>query len=346
MNTATLSMKDRRVLVLGGMGYVGTVLMPYLMDIGWAVSCADLLLYENGPLALPFWDRAGFRFRRVDLRDDSTYGSIMEEVTDVVVLAALVGDPITKIYPHHSAEINVDGLKRFLGACSGRRLRRVVFISTCSNYGMRSDDTPATESSELNPLSVYARNKVDIERYLTGVATDLQVTILRLATAFGLSPRMRFDLTVSEFTRELYLGRELQVYDPDTWRPYCHVKDIACAINAVLTAPEAKVSREIFNVGGNMNNLAKRSIIEIITKHVPGAKISYKQHGFDPRNYRVDFSKIRRELDFTPRYTVEAGVLELLDALARGVFDDVETRPNFYGNRTIPLFDAELAAPH
>lgn len=333
----------RRVVVLGGAGYVGTVLMPHLLGHGFAVTCADLLLYENGPLVLPLWDCRGFRFLRADLRDSSTYDAILDGATDVVILAALVGDPITKKYPGPSKEINVEAVRNFLSAAQGRGLKRVVFVSTCSNYGLQKDHALATEASPLNPLSVYAHNKVEIEQFLTSGAVDLPFTILRFATAFGLSPRMRFDLTVSEFTREMYLGRELLVFDPDTWRPYCHVKDLARAIGAVLEAADKSVNGQVFNTGGDRNNHTKRSIVEIISKKLPGAKVVYKEHGTDPRNYRVDFAKIRQTLDFEPEYTVDEGVQELLRALESGIFAGVDAQPNFYGNRCIPMLERKNA---
>ena|SRR5579862_8185254 len=153
---------------------------------------------------------------------------------------------------------------------------------------------------------------------------------------------MRFDLTVSEFARDMFLKRDLVVYDADTWRPYCHLRDFARAIMRVLDFPAASVSRQVFNTGGDENNHTKRSIVEIIKKSLPEAHISYQQHGSDPRNYKVDFSKIRKTLHFLPSMTVPQGVAELLDALRRGVFHDADSRPNFHGNRQIPILDAEL----
>jgi nucleoside-diphosphate-sugar epimerase len=333
----------RRVLVVGGAGYVGNVLVPHLLSNGCAVTCADLLLYENAPLVLSQWGHPRFRFQRFDLRDAGGYESVMEGVTDVVLLAALVGDPITKKYPAHSAAINVNAAKTFLRFLRGRKLNKFVFVSTCSNYGLQPDGTPATESSELRPLSVYANNKVAVEKFLLEEMRDLPFTILRFSTAFGLSPRMRFDLTVSEFTREMFLGRDLLVYDADTWRPYCHVADLSAAIQRVLDFPLETVRGQVFNTGGDANNHTKRSIVEIIQQRLPRANVRYQEHGSDPRNYRVDFSKIRRVLHHTPRLTVADGVDELLVALQRGVFPDVDSRPNFYGNRQIPMLDAEPA---
>ena len=336
-----MNWKDKKVLVIGGAGYIGNVVIPDLLATGGSVVSVDYLIYENGPLAMTHWFHPNYAFYRADLRQPATWTSLWAGVTDVVILGALVGDPITKKYPQQSQQINVEALTALLGQLDRQTINRVIFVSTCSNYGLQQDNTPATEEAPLNPLSVYARNKVDMELHLQSRAWNFHYTILRFATAFGLSPRMRFDLTVSEFTRELVLGRELLVYDPDTWRPYCHVRDLSRAIRQVLSSPVEVVGNQVFNAGGDQNNHTKRSIVEIITRNLPAAKVSYKQHGSDPRNYRVDFSKIRQRLDFVPQFTVEDGVTELMKALGRGVFDDVDARPNFYGNRSIPAFDAE-----
>jgi nucleoside-diphosphate-sugar epimerase len=333
-------------LVIGGAGYVGCVLVPILLEGGSAVTCADFLLYENGPLVMSWWKNPAFRFHRFDLRDTTAYERVVEGATDVVLLAALVGDPITKKYPMHSAAINVEAVKNFVRFLRGRKLNKLVFVSTCSNYGLQKDDTPATEAAGLHPLSVYARNKVEIEQFLLNEVSDPPFTIMRFATAFGLSPRMRFDLSLSEFVREMFLGRELVVYDPDTWRPYCHVADLSLAIQRVLDFPLATVRGQVFNTGGDINNHTKRSIVEIIQQRLPEAPVRYQERGSDPRNYRVDFTKIRQSLHFTPQYSVADGVDELFMALETGVFVDVDQRPNFYGNRQIPLLDKELTVAH
>ena len=165
--------------------------------------------------------------------------------------------------------------------------------------------------------------------------TDYTPTILRFATAFGLAPRMRFDLTVNEFTRELASGRELVVFDADTWRPYCHVRDFARLIHKVLEAPSEEVAFEIFNAGGEANNFTKQGIVEVIPRVVPGGRVRYQERGSDPRNYRVSFKKVREIFGFEPRYTVEYGVKELLGALQEHVFDRADTTPKFHGNYEI-----------
>ena len=164
-----------------------------------------------------------------------------QSTSDVVILSGLVGDPITRKYPDAHRVINHDGILDLVDILDGRGLDRVVFVSTCSNYGVVDGDAVAGEDHELKPLSLYAEAKVAVERRLLALAGKVHYrpTILRFATAFGLAPRMRFDLTISEFTRAMYLGRELLVYDSHTWRPYCHRGDFCDVIGRVLEAPSA-----------------------------------------------------------------------------------------------------------
>ena len=155
---------------------------------------------------------------------------------------------------------------------------------------------------------------------------------MRFATAFGLAPRMRFDLTVNQFTREMFMESDLLVYDPDTWRPYCHVRDFADIVERVLIAPDKAISFEVFNAGDDINNHTKRMIVERIQAHLPNAPVAYKEHGTDPRNYRVDFAKIRERLSFNSKNNIEDGIVETLAALRQNLFADVDAHADFYGN--------------
>lgn len=255
-------------------------------------------------------------------------------VTDVVVLAGLVGDPITKKYPDVSEKINTKGVQNCIDFLNGQGLDKVIFISTCSNYGLIGEDELADENFKLNPLSLYATAKVEAEKHLLGMKKDADFTgtVLRFATAFGLSPRMRFDLTVSQFTRDLYFGKELVVYDEHTWRPYCHVLDFARLVERVLSAERSKVNFEVFNAGDEKNNFTKKMIVDEILKHNPEGNVKYTGKGDDPRNYRVSFEKVKTVLDFEPEFTVEEGIEELIEAFEIGAYSDVIENSKKYGN--------------
>ena len=262
---------------------------------------------------------------------------LIELADAVVLLAGLVGDPITKKYTKESALINDRGVKNVIDLCVQQSKKKLIYISTCSNYGLIEGNDIVDEQHELRPLSLYAKSKVNSEKYILSLQgkTEISPTILRFATAFGLSPRMRFDLTISEFTLNLALGKELFVYDPQTWRPYCHVLDFVRLIQMIIEAPDEKVSFEVFNAGGEVNNATKEMIVGYILEKIPYGKVSFQEHGVDPRNYRVNFGKVRSVLGFEPKYTIQDGIDELIEAINNHVFDHVDKNRNFFGNYEI-----------
>jgi nucleoside-diphosphate-sugar epimerase len=326
------------VLLIGGAGYIGVPVARQLLQAGYHVRTLDRLVYQNGSSLLGHTQQPAFEFIFGDMGDEPALDRALGGVSDVIILAGLVGDPITKKFPRESGAINEQALRRCIDRLDGRGLNKVIFISTCSNYGMIADDEVAHEGFPLKPLSLYAKAKVAAETYLLSLRdrVDYNATVLRFATAFGLAPRMRFDLTVNEFARELFLGRELVVYDADTWRPYCHVRDFARLIQRVLEASPDLVSFEVFNGGGDANNLTKRQIVKMVLEHVPGRRVVYRDNSADPRNYRVDFRKLRERLGFEPEFDVRYGIAEIIVALRSHLLDDVDNRPSFYGNYELP----------
>lgn len=325
----------RRVLLLGGGGYVGTVVAGHLLASGYAVRCLDPFVYGNDHAITHLLNDPDFDYHNGDMGDEVVLDAALDRVSDVVILGGLVGDPITKTYPEQSAEINERAVSRAINRLAGRdTLRRLIFVSTCSNYGLVESQELADETTKLQPLSHYARAKVSMEQQVLALEgkTAFEATVLRFATAFGLSPRMRFDLTVSQFARELALGRELVVFDPDTWRPYCHVSDFALLIRRVIEAPTERVDYKIFNAGGNENNSTKRNLVEVIQKFIPNNRIVIQTEGPDPRNYKVDFSKLVDALHFTPNWTVEDGVRQVISAVQSGLFRGPDAD---YGNYTL-----------
>ena len=327
----------RKILLIGGEGYIGNVVSEHLLSSGYEVVSYDFLLYKNNNCVLNHVNHSNYSFVYGDINDSNKLKNVMRKVDAVVLLAGLVGDPITKKYPVESAAINDDGVRNVIDICAELHVENFIFISTCSNYGLIQNNEKADENYPLNPLSLYAKSKVGAEKHILGLKgkTRMNPTILRFATAFGISPRMRFDLTVSEFTRELAIGNELLVFDADTWRPYCHVRDFARLIHLVLEADNNKVSFEVFNAGGEVNNATKQMIVDKILTQVPGGKVSYQAHGSDPRNYRVNFYKVSEVLGFEPKYTIDDGITELKSMIDNHIFDLVESNRDFHGNYTI-----------
>ena len=254
----------------------------------------------------------------------------------IVILAGLVGDPITKKYPVQSNQTNLLGMSNLIEHLSkgANKSKKVIFISTCSNYGLMPEDKLADEKSELSPLSLYAKAKVEMEKLVIDktLAGTIHGTVLRFATAFGLSHRMRFDLTVNQFTREIALGNDLLVFDADTWRPYCHVNDFARLVDMVIQSDSSVTKGQIFNAGGDSNNYTKRGLIELLSNKLNVENVTYKNNGVDPRNYRVSFNKIKSALNFEPKYSVEDGIDEILNAIQRGFYRTDIDDNNMYGN--------------
>ncbi|TGL45833.1 NAD-dependent epimerase/dehydratase family protein [Leptospira perdikensis] len=324
----------KNVLLIGGAGYVGSVITDFLLRNNYKVTCLDYFLYDNQRTVMPYILNENYKFIYGDFCKQDQLNSALNGITDVVILAGLVGDPITKKYPDESRLINDEGMLNLFKSLNGKGLDKVVFVSTCSNYGLIKNDELADENFELSPLSLYAKAKVAAEKSLLSNDNqfDFSPVVLRFATAFGLSPRMRFDLTVSEFTKDLVLGKELLVYDAHTWRPYCHVKDFARLIEIVFNAPKNVVNKQVFNAGGEINNFTKQGILDTILKYLPNSKINFKEHGTDPRNYKVNFSKVKSVLGFEPKYSVEDGVVELIEAFKLNLFNNLEKDNDFHGN--------------
>jgi nucleoside-diphosphate-sugar epimerase len=330
-----LKFDGRSILVIGGAGYVGSVLTARLLDVGAKVRVLDKLIYDNGFALQHLLDRERFSFVRGDFCDTATVMRAAHGASDVVLLAALVGDPICKKYPELAVRINEEGSKRLIDVLDEARIDRFVFTSTCSNYGIQDSQTLATEESSLNPQSLYARNKIAVEKYLldAGKGGAFSGTVLRVATAYGLSPRMRFDLTVSQFTYELASRSTLSVYDADTWRPYCHVHDISKAIMTVLSQPRERVRGQVFNVGDTGQQFTKRMLVEEIQKHINDTRVEYRSGDTDPRNYRVSFQKIADKLGFACDHAVERYIPQLIAAVRGGIFQDVSHDTRFGNHR-------------
>jgi len=314
-----------RVLITGGAGYLGAVVSLTLLGKGHEVRVLDCLRHGGEPL-LGVWSHRRFSFHRADLRDADAVRSALEGQDAVVHLAALVGDPACAKNPQEARSVNIEASLGLIRESARSGVRRFVFASTCSNYGrMRDPSQYVDEQSELRPVSLYAETKVEVEKALLEqeISEKMAATVLRFATLFGTSPRMRFDLTVNEFTMELLLKKSLEVYGEQFWRPYVHVRDAAEAIARVLESEkESLIRKAVYNVGSTKNNFRKQDLIEIIQRVIPGGEVKCVRREEDPRDYRVSFEKIRTSLNFSPVHDVEDGVREIAALLSHGLIRD------------------------
>jgi nucleoside-diphosphate-sugar epimerase len=320
-----------RILVTGGAGYVGSSLVPALIGGGHHVRVLDRLDHGGAPL-LSVWSSSNFEFLRGDIRDCELVGQAVAGMDAVVHLAAIVGDPACARQPDLARSVNLDASIRLIEASREAGVRRFVFASTCSNYGKMTDISKlADEETQLRPVSLYAEVKVAVERALldSHPATGWCPTPLRFATVFGVSPRMRFDLTINEFTMEMIANKKLVVFGEQFWRPYVHVVDAGRAIKLVLEQPEEKVAGQVFNVGDTNQNFQKQQLVDMIRPLAPEAVVEVIKKTEDPRDYRVSFEKIGKQLGFAITRTVAEGIADVARLIRQGVivdFTNVEYR--------------------
>lgn len=317
-------MTPMRVLVTGGAGYIGSHVVSELLTHGFSVGVLDNLSF-GGQSLLSVWSHPRFEFLRGDLRSEEDLKVAVAGAEAVIHLAAIVGDPACKRDPDLATAVNLDASLRLIEHCRRAGVRRFLFASTCSNYGRMADRNGfVDETAELAPQSHYARTKVAVERVLLDPATvgDVCATCLRFATIYGVSGRMRFDLTVNEFTARLLVNKRLVVYGEHFWRPYMHVRDAARAVRTVLQAEPSKVRANVFNVGSTSQNFTKRELVEMIAPLASDASIEYVPQQDDPREYRVSFKKINEVLGFETTKTVYDGILEVAGALTNGVISN------------------------
>jgi nucleoside-diphosphate-sugar epimerase len=310
------------VLVTGGAGYIGTPLCEELLSSGRRVRALDVLLHGQTEIARRL-QTAGVELIEGDLRDEGVRARALDGVDHVVHLAAIVGDPACALDPAVSDEVNVQGTRSLVREAAKAGVHRFIFASTCSNYGRMTDPTvPITEEGELAPVSLYAEQKVGMEQALLEGGEGLSPTCLRFATVYGVAPRMRFDLTVNEFTRDLWADKELEVFGEQFWRPYVHVKDVGRGVVTVLDAPAEKVRGEVFNVGRSGENYRKLDLVEEIRRQCTRGTVSFVSRSEDPRDYKVSFDKVREVLGFETLMTVPDGIGEILEGLDDEAFGD------------------------
>ncbi len=314
----------QKILVTGGAGYIGSVLVRILLKKGYNVRVMDSLKF-GGDALYDVSQHPSFEFMKGDIRNESDIEKSLKGVDSVAHLAAIVGDPACSKFSEEAKEVNWAASVNFFESAEKSGVKRFVFASTCSNYGKMADpDSYVDENSELRPVSLYAELKVQFEKYLLQERKDARIcaTALRFSTVYGFSPRIRFDLTVNEFTRNVCLTGEQEIWGPQFNRPYCHVDDLARSVMLVLEAPEEKVRANVFNVGDTAENYSKRMLMEEIQKQIPDAKAIYVERSEDPRDYRVNCDKIKNELGFAITKKVPDGIREIAKLMQSGIITD------------------------
>lgn len=314
-----------RILVTGGAGYLGSIVVRQLLDAGFQVRVLDSFPFGEDSL-----DAA-----KVDPNCDLTHGDLRDAVAaarairgcDAIVhLAAIVGDPACDANPQMAHEVNDAATRALIQIAAGCHVRRFVFASSCSVYG--ASDSLLDESAPLNPLSIYARTKINSENFLLAARTSrFSPVVLRFGTLFGLSPQMRFDLVANLFVARAAATGRITVFNEEQWRPFLHVEDAARAVLACLEAAPTAIAGQTFNAGSPELNLQIRDVGAAVERVVTGTRIERIENHADRRNYRVSFEKIQRALGFQSSRTLESGIEEVHDAIRNDLLQDSAPHP-------------------
>jgi nucleoside-diphosphate-sugar epimerase len=316
-----------RVLITGHNGYIGSVLAPLVRAAGHDVVGLDTFLFEGGTFGNygPQIDAMRMDLRDVQVADLRGFDAVMH-------LAALSNDPVGDLNPHCTFDINHLGSVRLARLAKEAGVKRLIFASSCSLYGVAGDEM-LTEQAAMNPITPYGVSKVLFERDVSKLADDdFSPTFLRNATAYGVSPRLRADVVVNNLVGIAFTTGEVVIQSDGTpWRPLVHIEDIARAFIAVLHADRGLVHNEAFNVGRSEENYRVRDLGTLVEQVVAGSKVRYAEGGGpDPRCYRVDCGKLMRTLpEYRPEWTVRQGMEQLRDAFERNGL----TRDELLGDR-------------
>lgn len=303
-----MTKQKRSILVTGGAGYIGSVLVPNLLDGRYNVTVVDNLYYDQTSL-LHHSHKENFEFVKGDVRDEEIIGEAIEGKDVIIPLAAMVGAPLCKENPRYAESTNLEAIRLLDDLREDGQ--RIIFPTTNSGYGTTSGETYCTEETPLEPISLYGRTKVQAEEELLSSGDAIT---LRLATVFGVSPRMRVDLLVNNFVYEAVNRGYIIVYEKDFKRNYVNIRDVADCIEYCIENFE-DMKNEPYNVGLDEANLSKEELAEEIKKQIPDFYVHYQEIHSDPdkRNYIVSNEKIKSK-GFEPNRSIEEGIEELRKA--------------------------------
>ena len=332
MSDLATEIKDNpinHVLITGGAGFIGSLLSGELLRLGIKVTVIDDLLF-GGESLLAYLADPNFHFTKANVLEPRVLRSGLlpdwEKPDAVVHLAAIVGFPACQAVGRQVAwRYNVEATERVFEQALSLGVRRLVYASTYSNYGLSADGEPVNEDSPLTPQSLYAETKIASENFLLAQQdTACTPLIFRLATLYGISPRTRFDLIINQFVLEAFTKRELLIYQRGYSRSFIHIRDAVRGIILGLQAPKEKARCQIYNLGSDAGNYTKDQIVELVLKRLPETVVTYKDMTFggDMRDISVSYKKIQRELGFQTRLTPDDGVREVLHAIRSGLISN------------------------
>ncbi len=305
--------KVKRVLVVGGAGYLGGVLCKKLLENGYTVRVLDNLMYGDDGIKHSY-HHPHFEFILGDIRDIRVVVKAIKDVDAVIHLAAIVGDPASSLDPEETIEINYLSSKIIAEVCKQSQINRFIFASTCSVYGASESGKILNEKSKLSPVSLYAEMKLNSEKGILSLEDDnFSPTILRMGTLFGVAPRMRFDLVVNLFTAKAVVEKKLSVFGGSQWRAFCHIEDAAQAYMDCLEAPIRDVKGEIFNIAPQ--NATIDDVAKMIQKQIFNTEVIIEKTQKDQRDYRTSDKKIRDTIGYKGTFTIDDGIKEIKTAM-------------------------------
>jgi nucleoside-diphosphate-sugar epimerase len=299
-----------KVLVTGGAGYMGGWVVRFLLDSGYYVRCLDNLSYDKAAINELFGN-PNFEFHTGDICNIRDVTKAVDGMDSVVALAAIVGDPACNLNEKETHSINFESTKVLASICELLKVHRLIFASSCSVYGA-SDNLILNEGSHLSPVSLYSRTRIMSEKLLLS-HTNINTTILRFATLYGQSFRMRYDLVLNFFSAMGSQERKISVHGGDQYRPIVHVQDAATAVLKALDSPLDLVSGEVFNVGSNDQNFTINQLAELAAAVIPGLNVEHASQVVDKRNYRVNFDKIAHLLNFKTAHKPKESMQSMID---------------------------------
>jgi nucleoside-diphosphate-sugar epimerase len=310
----------RRVLVVGGAGFLGSVLTRKLLARGFRVRVLDSFMYGHRSLD-DLANEENLEVVEGDLRNIHTCVNSLADIDAVVLLAAIVGDPASKVRPTQTIETNVLAAQALAMASRLHHISRFLYASTCSVYGI--GDAILDELAPLNPVSLYARTKIESEKIILGMGDEYFCpTVLRMGTLYGFSPRMRFDLVVNTMSMKSHVDGGIQVFGGNQWRPLLGVEDAAEVYIRCLEARLEDVGNQVFNVGSDEQNYRIDEVAQIISGALGGVPISRDQSNLDSRDYRVSFARLTEVLKYAPAQTIDQAAREIVKNLRSGVIKD------------------------
>lgn len=306
----------KRVAVVGGAGYLGSTLCTHLLNLGYEVASIDTHWFGDAALR-PLRGNPCFSSEQIDALHSDEVLPLLSGCQALIWVAGLVGDPACDIDAGFTYGCNYRSALTIAGICKWLGIGRFIFASSCSVYGQSNDIVHLNEGSATSPLSFYARDKLVCEKALRTMGDDsFHPTILRLATLFGWSNRMRFDLVVNVLTAKACKGETLEICGGGQRRPFLHVKDAARAFASVLSSDVSLISNNIFNVGADTNNHRIMDIADFVCTAIPSARVNFLPNTIDLRDYDVDFSKIAQTLGYKAEFSVPEGVAEIRERMS------------------------------